>query len=189
MDHVPEVKENELKGKIIVDVRAPSSFSAGHIPGSVNIPLGPSFRHLIQAYLPAGEKVVFTTPSIEYVAQIQREFENAGLNTLVGYILLNETNMKEVVDEVSVKSLVGGKWYILDVRTQKEWDAGHIEGAKHIELSELPVRINEIPADVPIGVICHSGNRSAIGAAYLKSRGYTQAANVHGGMIAWAKKG
>lgn len=77
---------------------------------------------------------------------------------------------------------------LLDVREQDEWDAGHAPGALHIPLGELPRRIAEIPVDGRIVVVCRSGSRSARATAWLEQGGY-EAANLDGGMLAWAGAG
>jgi phage shock protein E len=61
---------------------------------------------------------------------------------------------------------------ILDVRTQKEWDAGHIDGAKHIALQEIPSNVSIIKKwNKPIITCCFSGARSSQAAAILNKNG------------------
>ncbi|WP_432412739.1 rhodanese-like domain-containing protein [Rasiella sp. SM2506] len=61
---------------------------------------------------------------------------------------------------------------ILDVRTQKEWDAGHIEGAKHIVLQEISANVSEIKKwNKPVITCCLSGGRSEQAATILKQNG------------------
>jgi rhodanese-related sulfurtransferase len=76
---------------------------------------------------------------------------------------------------------------VLDVREQVEWVHGHIEGAVHIPLSELPARVGEVP-DGQTLVVCKIGGRSAQATMYLSSQGY-EVANLAGGMIDWASAG
>jgi rhodanese-related sulfurtransferase len=81
---------------------------------------------------------------------------------------------------------------VLDVREPDEWEAGHIEGALHIPLAELPGRLGELPddasADEALVVVCRSGNRSGRAVAWLAQNGY-DAVNLDGGMGAWAASG
>lgn len=74
---------------------------------------------------------------------------------------------------------------ILDVRELGEWQAGHIDGAVHVPLSQLPARIGEIDRTRPIAVVCRSGNRSGAATRFLQRQG-VDAQNVAGGMVAWA---
>jgi rhodanese-related sulfurtransferase len=77
---------------------------------------------------------------------------------------------------------------VLDVREDSEWAAGHIDGAQHIPLGDLPARLGEIDAERPIQVVCHLGGRSARATAWLQAQGYN-ASNVDGGMDAWQAAG
>lgn len=78
--------------------------------------------------------------------------------------------------------------FVLDVRTQAEWDEYHVESATLIPLDELPDRLNELPKDQEIVVVCHSGNRSSVAAQILRENGF-QAVSVAGGLKAWRAAG
>ena len=74
--------------------------------------------------------------------------------------------------------------FLLDVREQDEWDAGHAPSAIHIPLGSLADRAQEIPTDQDVYVVCRSGGRSARATQALNQAGW-QAHNVSGGMQAW----
>lgn len=76
---------------------------------------------------------------------------------------------------------------VLDVREPIEWEHGHIEGAVHVPLMELPERRAEIP-DGPVVVVCKVGGRSKQATHYLVQQGI-DAVNLDGGMIDWAAAG
>lgn len=78
--------------------------------------------------------------------------------------------------------------YLLDVREDEEWRAGHAPNAVHIPLGSLPARVDEVPADRPVYVVCRVGGRSAQATAWLNRIG-RQAVNVGGGMQDWAAAG
>jgi rhodanese-related sulfurtransferase len=79
---------------------------------------------------------------------------------------------------------------LIDVRSAEEYQHdGHIAGAKLIPLPALAQRMDEIARDTPVALICRSGNRSQVAAELLARAGYTQLANVQGGMIAWRRAG
>lgn len=77
---------------------------------------------------------------------------------------------------------------LLDVREQDEWDAGHAPEALHIPMGELSARLDDLPADNPVYVICRSGGRSARVTAFLNANGW-DATNVDGGMQSWESTG
>jgi rhodanese-related sulfurtransferase len=78
--------------------------------------------------------------------------------------------------------------FLLDVRENDEWDAGHVPGALHIPLGELGARHTEVGRDQPLFVICRSGHRSGRAAEALADAGW-DARNVAGGMQAWQAAG
>ncbi len=73
---------------------------------------------------------------------------------------------------------------VLDVREDDEWRAGHIAGAVHIPLAQVPQRGSDLPTDQQVLVVCKAGGRSAKATAVLLSQGY-DAVNLAGGMLAW----
>jgi len=76
--------------------------------------------------------------------------------------------------------------YILDVRGQEEWDEEHILGTTLIPLDELSNRMNEIPSDQEIIVICNTGNRSPLGRDILIAAGFERVTVARGGIRSWA---
>ena len=76
---------------------------------------------------------------------------------------------------------------VLDVREPVEWHHGHVDGALHIPLSELPARVGEVPAEQTL-VVCRVGGRSAQAVMWLQQQGY-DVVNLDGGMLDWAAAG
>jgi rhodanese-related sulfurtransferase len=94
--------------------------------------------------------------------------------------------------EISVKEahqLRDNGAFILDVREPQEWEAGHIPEATLIPLGELASRVDELPKDQDIVVVCRSGNRSASGRDILLKAGLSQVTSMAGGMNVWATMG
>ncbi len=79
--------------------------------------------------------------------------------------------------------------FVLDVRTQAEWDEFHVPNTTLIPLDQLSTRIDEVPVDRPIIVVCRSGNRSQQGRDILLKAGFEQVASMDGGLIAWRNSG
>lgn len=78
---------------------------------------------------------------------------------------------------------------LLDVREMNEFLEVRAPGAMLVPTSAFIARLGELPADRPLLVICHLGNRSAAVVGYLSRTGRTDAVNVAGGMDAWARAG
>ena len=78
---------------------------------------------------------------------------------------------------------------LLDVRERSEFDTVRAPGAALLPTSQFMARIQELPSDRPLLVICHTGGRSAAVTAYLLRTGRTDVANVAGGMAAWERAG
>jgi rhodanese-related sulfurtransferase len=100
-----------------------------------------------------------------------------------------QTQAAEVrpISAADAKVILGGEdAVLLDVRTQEEFDAGHIEGAMLLPHDELSQRADELPADkdTTIIVYCRTGRRSAIAAETLMSLGYTNVYDL-GGIESW----
>lgn len=79
--------------------------------------------------------------------------------------------------------------FILDVRELSEWQTVHIPGATLIPLGELANRLDELPKDKDIVVVCRSGNRSAQGRDILLNAGFTNVTSMAGGMNQWTAAG
>ncbi len=91
------------------------------------------------------------------------------------------------VPEVMSTDLPAGA-FLLDVREDDEWTAGHAPEAVHVRLGDLGGRVAELPRDREVYVICRSGNRSAYAAQALAAGGLNTV-NVADGMTGWAVAG
>ena len=96
-------------------------------------------------------------------------------------------NQPDAAPDVMSSELPAGA-YLLDVREDDEWAAGHAPGAVHVRLGELGARFDELPRDREIYVICRTGHRSAYAAQALAGGGLSTI-NVADGMTGWAVAG
>ncbi len=100
--------------------------------------------------------------------------------------------LKPLPQEISVseaKAMQDAGAYMLDVREQAEWNELHMPGATLIPLGQLASRLNELPKDKPVVVVCRSGNRSAQGRDILASNGFSSVTSMAGGMQDWQSAG
>lgn len=81
------------------------------------------------------------------------------------------------------------KAQLIDVREPREYDGGHILGARNIPLSQMRQRMNEVRIDQPVYLYCQSGSRSKQAAAILKKkRGCQDLNHLKGGFKRWTGK-
>jgi rhodanese-related sulfurtransferase len=101
----------------------------------------------------------------------------------------NHDGIKDVkAEEVLTKK---DNLLLVDVRRPDEWEGelGHIPGAKHLVLDELPMKVGELPKDQTIVFVCRSGGRSGQASAFAKENGIIDVYNMEGGMIRWNELG
>ncbi len=99
--------------------------------------------------------------------------------------------MSETLPEITAADAIAqvdSGAYLIDVREQDEWDAGHAPAAHLVPMSRLNELIGEVPQETPVLIVCHSGGRSLRVTRALRDAGY-DATNVIGGMTAWAEAG
>jgi len=123
--------------------------------------------------------VAITTPDVD-AARL------AALDAYMSALPEGFNGMKPV--DLNAEIAGGTAPFILDVRSQAEWDAdGHIDGTVLIQITDLPANLSQLPADkaAPIVVLCKSGHRGAIAMMYLNFLGYTNVHNLNGGMGGW----
>lgn len=92
---------------------------------------------------------------------------------------------REVSHEEARKMVDEGA-QLIDVRADHEWGVGHIAGAKHVPLPELPQRLGELDKDRPVVVYCRGGNRSSMATDALTDAGY-DAVKLTEGIVGWSE--
>jgi hydroxyacylglutathione hydrolase len=203
MNELPELDLTGLERAMqasasIVDVRSTADFSAGHIPSTLNLPLGDSFATWAGSLLPYDRDIVLLADAPERIALARR------ILMLVGHDRVTARAGRELRDEwqrrkgplagvklLDLDALVAEHYHrlVIDVRGQSEWDAGHMPQATHLFLGDLAERARDIPRDTPIVLHCQSGTRSAIAASVLQAEGFTDVANFTAGFRVWEAAG
>ncbi len=195
-----EVQARTCARCLILDVRSKEAFAAGHIPGAINIPFGPNLATWAGWVLPYDHPTLLVLENPGQLTEVTTHLLRVGFDDILGYLEggIDSWEMAgyplRSLATLSVHALQrsldhGGRHTVLDVRTENEWHAGHIEGALHIHGGTLQERFGEIPRDRPVAVICGSGYRASIAASFLQREGYENLSNVLGGMSAWKAAG
>jgi adenylyltransferase/sulfurtransferase len=111
----------------------------------------------------------------------QQHDAHAAITGLIDYDqFCNPANLHEVTEI--------GDAIVIDVREPYEWDAGHIDGARHIPLGELPNRLHELPRDADVVFYCQTGGRSSRALDIARDAGLTRAKHLRGGYAAWRQR-
>ncbi|MCR4341294.1 MAG: MBL fold metallo-hydrolase [Gemmatimonadaceae bacterium] len=186
-------------GALVIDTRPAPVFARGHVPGTINIPLGKSFNTWAGWLVPY-DRNFYLIADDAHAAEATRDLAMIGLDRVVGYFPSFAVAMwasggrkLDTVAQEDSSRLVGrmktGAVNVIDVRARSEWDAGHIPGVPNIPLGRLPERLAEIPADRPVVLQCQTGARSAIAASLLQARGVKDVVNLTGGFVGWEAAG
>jgi phage shock protein E len=104
-------------------------------------------------------------------------------NTMPGIAQVSQDQLLQLQADKDARFL------LLDVRTPKEYSAGHVPGAVNIPYEQVADHLGEIPKDEEVVLYCHSGRRAGIAAETLEAHGYTKLAHLTGDMQAWADAG
>ena len=135
-----------------------------------------------------------------YLQKAVKYLYRLGYDNLLGYLVggiegwYKQSLPLEQFGLVSVQELnswltKGDDMVILDVREEEKWKQGNIPGSINIFSGYLEKRINEIPRNRKIVLVCKIGNRASLAASILTRSGFGNVHNVLGGMIAWKNAG
>ena len=91
----------------------------------------------------------------------------------------------ENVNAAKFAELASSGIKVIDVRTQGEYDAGHIPGAVNMPVDQIQTLAASLDPKQPVAVYCATGSRSVSAADYLKQAGFTKIYNFTQGMVAW----
>lgn len=115
---------------------------------------------------------------------------SAGRNSLPSMIILQNTPIFKVVSSKEFKTLMSKKGaQLIDVRTPKEYNDGHIGAAKNIDFygSTFKSQMEKLDRNKPVLLYCHSGGRSGQALTMLKSIGFKEVYDLKGGWSSWPK--
>ncbi len=192
-----EVRQLRAEGVAILDTRPPQAFAAGHIPGSYGIPVGSPLSTWAGWVIPFGSPLILVSSDEEEREEAVRQLIRIGYDELRGALHGGFEAWTYPVSQVPVmqaqelrERMEQGKApLILDVRSDREWQAGHLPGAIHIESGRLPFDDLPLPRDEPVVIHCQRGDRSTVGASVLEQRGYQNFAVLEGGFHRWQEAG
>ena len=209
-----ELRRLVADGGLVIDLRSPREFAAGHLPSSLSIPAGSSFATWLGWVVDYDRPAVLILPDDDPGTgspggmpggawdDAIRQALRIGHESIAGHLdggfarwaaagLPVESNGRLTVDELAAAVDRGGAQapLVIDVRQASEYEAGHLDGAWHIGAGELPGRLDELPRDRPIATICGAGYRASVAASLLDAAGFTNVSAVADGVDAWTARG
>ena len=191
-----EVKQAIAEGALVLDLRPPRPFAAGHVPGAVTMQFNRAdLADRAELVLPEGVPLVVHAepePIAKVAVSLLREAGFDVRGHLEGGLAAWRAAGEPVAELplLDVDELHGhlDHYLVLDVREGFEFRHGHVAGAELLPSGEAWERVEDLPGNRPIAVICGDQTRSAAVASMLLRAG-RDARLVMGGMVDWLERG
>lgn len=195
-DHAIAPHDLKSSERTVLDVRDVEAFATAHIAGAISIPMGPQFATWAGWMLDPEKAIVLVANSRDDVNESITQLLRVGFDRIDGFVdggvdawraagleieMLNTIS----ASELATKLRSTAPPFVIDVRTDGEWESGHIDSAQHIQAGFIAQSAKELPRDREIALICGSGYRSTVAASMLARGGFKNITNVRGGMSAW----
>ncbi len=183
-------------GALLIDLRPAAAFAEAHPYGALNLGFGTRVGYWAGWVLPPDQPLVIVAPEPSQAQEAAAQLLRVGLDRIEGYVSGGFDAWRDAALPVaSIETMSASEvksprppndpLTLIDVRTPKEWRAGHLDGAINIPLGELPSRLDEIPRGARIATMCEAGYRSSLAASLLAREGIGSIVNVEGGMSAY----
>ena len=195
-----QVKKEIDRGVVILDTRDTASFGGVHIPGSINIGFAKQTANWIGMVIEPDAELILVVTSEKAYSDMLVELHRIGYDKVIGYLYGGMTSWQEAgmpieqlwqisASRLHEKITNGNISHLFDVRSEIEWNSGHIKEAQHLPLNQLLKETPDIPRDEEVIVTCGVGYRGNIAASYLQSQGFQHVHSLAGGMTAWKNSG
>jgi hydroxyacylglutathione hydrolase len=189
----PKLPELLARRALVIDTRPADEYAAGHIDGTINLPLNASFVNWAGWLIDSDEfyLIVDAATASARLGELARSLALIGIDRISGYFDAATVSGTRTIAQIGARDLASRLQAVtvVDVRGATEWATGHLPGAMHIPLGYLTDRANEIPKGRPVVVQCQSGSRSSIAASVLDRLGVANVMNLSGGITGWAAAG
>lgn len=189
----PDAFEAALADALVIDVRSIDEYARGHIKGSLSIPFRDSFPLWLGWVVPEGASLLFVVDGVD-IEHVVDAALLVGYERFAGVLEGGAQSWEragkplettQMVQPEEARRLLADGAVALDVRAPDEYAAGHIAGALHVPLGDLPGALERIPRDRPLVVYCAHGERASTAASLLERAGVGPLANLRGGYAAW----
>lgn len=189
------------RGGALLDVRPKNAFVEQHIPGAVHLDLNEQLSNRVGIVLAPDAPLVLMMDDPADYPRVAYMLARVGFDNFAGYLAsldewqargypVTSGDVREIdTRELETRLANDSRLVVVDVREPWEFRNGHVPNAKLIPLGQLQTRLAELDPEIPIAVICQTGNRSQTGAALLAQKGFRQVFHVCDGTMGWKRRG
>lgn len=180
---VVAARAHVAEGAVVVDVRPVEQFAAGHVPGSLSIPLRPQFASWLGWLVGRERTIVFVAGAGQDRGELVRQCLAIGYERLAGELVGGIDAWASAGLPVGTVPLVtagAAAGTLVDVRQRSEFADGHVPGAINLELGDAGSLASELPPG-PLTVMCGHGERAMSAASILAAQGRDDVAVLVGG--------
>ena len=184
-----QVRALQDEGGQVIDVRPVPDYAAGHIPGSLAIPLREAFATWLGWLIPDPTPLIIVAGPGQALSEVIWQALKIGYDNLAGTLTGDMPTWQAAgYPAAAIPLLTPGQVEpaaVIDVRQSGEYAGGHLPGARNIELGALTSQAANIKGR-PVVVMCGHGERAATAASVLERAGHTAIAVLPGGPPDWA---
>jgi hydroxyacylglutathione hydrolase len=182
-------------GALVLDLRSPEAFAAGHPAGAVNIGFGPRVGYWAGWVVPPATPLILLAGNAAQADEVNRQLLRVGFDDVVGHVdggfeawraAGGQVSRVEIIDARELRDRLRRRerLTLVDVRSPSEWRSGHIDEAVNIPVGELSPRAGDLRGPDPVVTICETGFRSSLASSLLVRAG-VHAINVSDGTVAY----
>jgi hydroxyacylglutathione hydrolase len=194
-----ELKRHRDAGATVLDCRSILAFGGGHIPGALNVALRPEFSNWAGRMLDPEIPIALVVEDVRDLMEVAAHLFRIGIDRIGGYLHDGMTSWQNAglplarIPQWTARELDERRRnedvLVLDVRSDEEWQQGHVPGAWHVFVPHLEREIRKLDRRKCIATYCGTGYRASIAASLLQRCGFEHVANVPGSWTAWKAAG
>lgn len=196
IDCVFDHKTGSVRSDIqVLDIRQPTAFAGGFIPGSLSIWFSPNLATWAGWFLNYNQPIYLVYDNEWELGEAVCQMRLIGFDNIEGAIengfddWLTSGNPIDHIDTIDCQKLEQllseDNVTVLDIRTPDEFEMSHISNAIHIETGYLSAKIKDLDPEKHYLVMCGGGYRASLAASFMKNNGFMRVSNILGGMTAW----
>jgi len=184
------------EGAAVIDIRVGRDYDRGHIPGGYSVGIDGPVSAWVGWLVARGRPIVLVGGTGADLRKAQRQLLRIGFDVIAGFLdggmdaWLSSGREVSTFETVDVEDMA--QWVlsaepmtVVDARDEHEWVAGHVPGAVHMYVPDVPYRASEIPREAPVAVHCASGYRAGIAASLLEQAGLKRIIHVNAPYSDW----